>query len=118
VERLIGRRKRSRLPISVSARLETPLTSQKVEIENLSVQGARIKLLSGSSFSGGWLKWLGFKAYVDFVWADGQSCGLRFDPDLEEECVRSTTEFFELIETDPSTYLRLAAAWVHGPGDY
>jgi hypothetical protein len=65
------------------------------------------------------LCWLNFAVFGRIAWRDEMRCGLQFDEALSEECLSQTIEFGELITTDRTDrFLRLASAWVHGPGDW
>ena len=67
----------------------------------------------------GRLCWLRFEAYGRIAWQHELRCGLIFEDPLSDECLRQTVEFGELAAGEASEkYLKLASAWVHGPGDW
>ena len=116
---LIGRRQSTRHRLDMSARLVAAHENLRVQLEDISASGACIRLMHPRRLSAGRLHWLGLTAFARIVWQNDLRCGLQFDEPLSEECLRQTLEFGEMIVNDPSEkYLRLASAWVHGPGDW
>ena len=118
-EILIGRRQHMRHRLDLSARLIGPAANVRVQIEDVSAGGACIRFMRPLKFETARLCWLNFAVFGTVVWRQDLRCGMMFDQPLGEECLAQTIEFGELITTDRTDkFLRLASAWVHGPGDW
>lgn len=116
---LIGRRASTRHKLDMSARLITAHDNVRVQLEDVSSTGACIKLMHPRRLVAGRLCWLQFDSYARVVWQSELRCGVEFAEPLSDECLRQTVEFGELMVKDASDkYVRLASAWVHGPGDW
>lgn len=118
-EALIGRRVSQRHRLDISARLVGGANNLRVQMEDISASGACVRLMHPRKLADGKLCWLNFAVYARVVWNDGIRCGLVFDEPLDEDCLKQTIEFGQLAIKDKSDkFLRLASAWVHGPGDW
>lgn len=118
-DRLIGRRQSVRHAIDVAARIIVHGGNMRVQLEDISLHGACIRLMHPRRFAAARLCWLQFEAYGRVAWHHDLRCGLTFEDALPPDCLRQTLEFGELAVGDESEkYLRLASAWVHGPGDF
>ena len=118
-EILVGRRQHLRHRLDLSARLIGPDSNVRVQIEDISTGGACIRLIRPLAFDSARLCWLNFAVFGTVKWRQELRCGLMFDEPLSEECLAQTIEFGELITSDRTDkFLRLASAWVHGPGDW
>lgn len=116
---LIGRRISQRHRLDISARLIGGSLNLRVQMEDISASGACVRLMNPQAVPDGRLCWLSFAVYARVVWNDGIRCGLVFDEHLTDECLQQTVEFGQLATKDNSDkFLRLASAWVHGPGDW
>lgn len=116
---LVGRRISQRHRLDISARIICASLNLRVQMEDISASGACVRLMHPQALSDGRLCWLNFAVYARVVWHDGIRCGLAFDEHLTDECLQQTTEFGQLLTADKSDkFLRLASAWVHGPGDW
>jgi hypothetical protein len=116
---MIGRRQATRHKLDVSARLIAAHDNLRVQLEDISTGGACVRLMHPRRLTEGRLCWLQFEAFGRIVWQNDLRCGLQFEDPITEECLRRTIEFGEMIVKDATDkYLRLASAWVHGPGDY
>ena len=118
-DRLIGRRQSVRHPLDVAARIIVHGGNMRVQLEDISLHGACIRLMRPRTLGAARLCWLQFEAYGRVAWQHELRCGLAFEDPLPEDFLRQTLEFGELAVGDASEkYLRLASAWVHGPGDW
>jgi len=118
-EALIGRRVSQRHKLDISARLIGGANNLRVQMEDISASGACVRLMHPQKLADGRLCWLSFAVYARVVWNDGIRCGLIFDEPLHEDCLKQTIEFGQLaIKDNSDKFLRLASAWVHGPGDW
>lgn len=115
-DRLIGRRQSVRHPVDLAARIVLPGANLRVQLEDISLHGACIRLMHPRAFEAARLCWLQFQAFGQIVWRHELRCGIAFSDPLPEEWLDQTVEFGELAVDDASEkYLRLASAWVHGP---
>ena len=118
-EAQIGRRVSQRHRLDISARFIGEGDNLRVQMEDISASGACVRLMHPQKLADGRLCWLNFAVYVRVVWNDGIRCGLAFDEPLAEDCLKQTVEFGQLaIKDNSDKFLRLASAWVHGPGDW
>lgn len=118
-EARIGRRRFPRFLCSMAARFTTSHASHKVTLANLTSMGAHVVLEQPQLVSAGRLKWLRFEVFAQVVWQDRHSCGLVFEEPLVEDWLLETKGYAEAIERDRSgKVLKLASAWVYGPGDF
>ena len=118
-EALIGRRVSQRHRLDISARVIGGSDNLRVQMEDISATGACVRLMHPQKLRDGRLCWLSFAVYARVVWNDGVRCGLVFDEPLADDCLKQTVEFGQLATKDNSDkFLRLASAWVHGPGDW
>lgn len=118
-EKLIGRREFHRSSLGLPGRLMTSRASLKVEIDDLSIKGARLRLPRPTRSQSGLLSWLGHEAYVEVIWRAELLCGVQFHPPIAEQCLLKTTEFRAQMDGNLSgKYRQLASAWVYGPGDW
>ena len=118
-EAQIGRRVSQRHRLEISARLIGGANNLRVQMEDISASGACVRLMHPQKLSDGKLCWLSFAVFARVMWNDGIRCGLVFDEPLAEDCLKQTVEFGQRAITDNSDkFLRLASAWVHGPGDW
>ena len=118
-EAQIGRRVSQRHRLDISARFIGGGDNLRVQMEDISASGACVRLMHPQKLADGRLCWLNFAVYVRVVWNDGIRCGLVFDEPLAEDCLKQTVEFGQLaIKDNSDKFLRLASAWVHGPGDW
>jgi hypothetical protein len=118
-EVLVGRRASPRHRLDISARMITPAVNVRVQLEDISASGACLRLMHPQRIEDGRLCWLNFDVYARSVWNDGIRCGLVFDELLADECLKQTLDFARSSTRSPDDkFLRLASAWVHGPGDW
>jgi len=118
-EVLIGRRQDLRHRLDFSARLVGATANVRVQIEDISAGGACIRLMRPLTDNSARLCWLNFAVFGRVAWKDDLRCGLMFDERLSEECLAQTVEFGDMMLKDRSDkFLKLASAWVHGPGDW
>ena len=97
----------------------TPAVNARAQLEDISATGACLRLKEPQRLGDGRLCWLNFEVYARLVWNDGIRCGLVFDDPLSEECLKQTIEFARLSSKNADDrFLKLASAWVHGPGDW
>jgi hypothetical protein len=114
----IGRRALSRIQLGIPARFTGAAGSYRVSLEDLSATGARIRLYHACPVQVGPLAWLNFQVFANLVWQANLWCGVSFEFPLRDECLRQTADFAKLVSTQRINAIRLASAWVHGPGDY
>jgi hypothetical protein len=119
IEATIGRREFSREEIDLPARFVTATGSYPARLINLASAGARIASGMPNSAISGRLHWLGFTLYADVVWQHAGHFGLIFDLQLDQSALKMTLQFHNQYQKDPAGPIgKLAAAWVHGPGDW
>ena len=107
------------MQLCIPARLVAFDGNQRIQLDDLSASGARVRLLKPQAVSAGTLKWLGFEAFVQVVWQEGLRCGLGFEAAIPQEWLQETREFARgLGEERAAGFRKLASAWVHGPGDW
>ncbi len=118
-EILVGRRQYQRHRVDLSARLITATANARIQLEDISAGGACIRLSRPMAIDSARMCWLNFAIFGRLAWKEDLRCGLKFDEPLTDECLAQTIEFGELLGKDPTNkFLKLASAWVHGPGDW
>ena len=118
-EILVGRRVSPRHRLDIAARMITARVNVRVQLEDLSATGACLRLMHPGQLDNGRLRWLNFEVYGRTVWNDGIRSGLVFDEPLGDDCLTRTLDFARSSAHDPDPrLLKLASAWVHGPGDW
>lgn len=115
---LIGRRQSTRYPVRLSGRFIGGGANIRIWIDDISLTGAEMRLMVPRPLTIGRLLWLGFEQHVDVVWQNEARCGLQFADRLPPDWLRQTLDAADLAAKGSSSMRRLAAAWVHGPGDY
>lgn len=119
VESLIGRRASTRHPLDIAGRFIFGDVNVRVQLEDISANGAAFRLMHPRPVEPGKLCWLGFEFFGEVLWQAEGRCGLRFADRLPDDCLRQTLNFGASAALDRKGKLnRLASAWVHGPGDY
>lgn len=112
-----GRRARSRLRLSVPARIETTFDRFEAVLLDISLTGARIavtdELAPGRDLV---LSWSSHEAFGQVVWANGATCGLRFYRPLAPAALIATRDVHDGRIPDPDGAIarRFARDWVEG----
>jgi hypothetical protein len=116
---LVGRRESQRHRLDIAARIVSSSASLRVQLEDISLTGACVRLMVPQKIADGRLSWLNFNCFARVVWNDGLRCGLVFDEEINGEWLKQTVDFGRLANKDKGDrFVKLASAWVHGPGDW
>ncbi|MEN7535718.1 PilZ domain-containing protein [Aurantiacibacter flavus] len=92
----IGRRRDSRLRLSVPGRLITLTGTHKVTLCDISQSGAKLVVPDDvQKGNDGVLEWLDYEAFGMIVWADKDQAGMAFDEPLPEPVLLATREKFD-----------------------
>ena len=114
----IGRRQFVRADLCMVARFNVLGVSHKVELMSLSVGGARIICSQPAEFTAGTLHWLQYQAFAEVAWSTDCRTGLSFPDPLDRKVLSETQLYVTAANANPPGFAKLAAAWVHGPGDW
>ena len=108
------RRAYSRLRVGIAAHLETLDGQQDVRLLDLSQSGAKVILSETASVRRGVLCWLGFEAFGEVVWREGNQAGLEFEGVLPAESLLETRNRAPTVVRDDA--LEAARDWASGTG--
>jgi hypothetical protein len=113
----VGRRRDSRLRLSMPARLITLAGTHKVSLRDISQTGAKLvipeEIHEGND---GVLEWLKFEAFGTIVWAHDEQAGMVFDEPLPAEVLLATRQTFDsrAFKTSDQMAREQAADWFLG----
>ena len=104
-----------RLPLGISARLETLDGRQRVRLMDLSQGGAHVILSQAGDIRQAVLTWLHFETFGTVAWHDGQHLGLTFDKLLPLAVLVETRQRAPSVVREEAMSAELAAReWVAG----
>ena len=113
----VGRRRDSRLRLSVPGRLVTLTGTHKVTLRDISQSGAKLtvpeEIKNGED---GVLAWLDFEAFGTVVWMQKGLAGMAFDEPLAEPVLLATRKKFDhrAYKTHDEEAREQAADWYLG----
>ena len=113
----IGRRRDSRLRVTVPARLITLTGHHKVALRDISQTGAKLSVPEQvRAGDDGVLEWLDFETFGSIIWTGGGFAGIAFDEELPVGALLTTRQKFDqgAFKTEEDIAREQAAEWCLG----
>lgn len=93
----LGRRQSARLRLVAEGRLVTRDDAPATLVRDISETGAKLSRPAAEPFTWCILEWGGREIFGDMVWADGDSCGVKFHEPISHELVLAFKEQFPTV---------------------
>jgi hypothetical protein len=109
------RRAHARLRVGIAARIETLDGQLPVRLIDLSQKGAQLIMPRPDGIKRGVLTWLGFEAYGELVWQQGDHVGIEFDEAVPiAELLETRDRAPSVVREEALTIEADARDWVAG----